>query len=120
MDPPSNAEAFVHRCGRTARIGNKGAAVVLLSPSEESYIDFLSINQRYDKAARLLSPSLSAVMNRGPSRAVKDRGHPVAAEILKILYISVQLRRLARHDPRAVPARSVELWTCPKPAWGPA
>merc|ERR550517_723101 len=46
MDPPSNAEAFVHRCGRTARIGNKGAAVVLLSPSEESYIDFLSINQK--------------------------------------------------------------------------
>ena len=24
VDPPSNAEAFVHRCGRTARIGNKG------------------------------------------------------------------------------------------------
>ena len=34
MDPPSNAEAFVHRCGRTARIGNKGAAVLLLAPSE--------------------------------------------------------------------------------------
>ena len=46
MDPPSNAEAFVHRCGRTARIGNQGAAVLLLYPSEESYIDFLSINQR--------------------------------------------------------------------------
>merc|ERR1719245_1636234 len=46
MDPPSNAEAFVHRCGRTARIGNKGAAVLLLYPSEESYIDFLSLNQR--------------------------------------------------------------------------
>ena len=46
MDPPSNAEAFVHRCGRTARIGNKGAAVLLLAPSEESYIDFLSLNQK--------------------------------------------------------------------------
>ena len=46
MDPPSNAEAFVHRCGRTARIGNKGAAVLLLTPSEESYIDFLNINQK--------------------------------------------------------------------------
>ena len=46
MDPPSNAEAFVHRCGRTARIGNKGAAVLLLYPSEDTYIDFLAINQK--------------------------------------------------------------------------
>ena len=23
FDPPSNAESFVHRCGRTARIGNE-------------------------------------------------------------------------------------------------
>eukprot|EP00092_Neocalanus_flemingeri_P005872 GFUD01006320.1.p1 GENE.GFUD01006320.1~~GFUD01006320.1.p1 ORF type:complete len:593 (-),score=175.05 GFUD01006320.1:58-1836(-) len=46
MDPPSNAEAFVHRCGRTARIGNKGAAVLLVGPSEETYIDFLAINQK--------------------------------------------------------------------------
>merc|ERR1719341_1826182 len=46
VDPPSNAEAFVHRCGRTARIGNKGAAVLLIGPSEETYIDFLSLNQK--------------------------------------------------------------------------
>jgi len=46
MDPPSNAEAFVHRCGRTARKGNKGAAVLLIGPSEETYIDFLAINQK--------------------------------------------------------------------------
>ena len=46
MDPPSNAEAFVHRCGRTARIGNKGASILLLCPNEETYVDFLSINQK--------------------------------------------------------------------------
>jgi len=46
MEPPSNAEAFVHRCGRTARKGNKGAAVLLIGPSEETYIDFLAINQK--------------------------------------------------------------------------
>ena len=28
FDPPSNAEAFVHRCGRTARIGNRGSALL--------------------------------------------------------------------------------------------
>uniref|UniRef100_A0A146WD70 ATP-dependent RNA helicase n=1 Tax=Fundulus heteroclitus TaxID=8078 RepID=A0A146WD70_FUNHE len=45
-DPPSNASAFVHRCGRTARIGNYGNALVFLQPMEETYIDFLSINQK--------------------------------------------------------------------------
>ncbi|KAJ8393984.1 hypothetical protein AAFF_G00055170 [Aldrovandia affinis] len=45
-DPPSSASAFVHRCGRTARIGNQGSAVVFLLPMEESYVNFLSINQK--------------------------------------------------------------------------
>ncbi|XP_077479345.1 ATP-dependent RNA helicase DDX55 [Stigmatopora argus] len=45
-DPPSSASAFVHRCGRTARIGNSGNALVFLSPMEESYVNFLSINQK--------------------------------------------------------------------------
>lgn len=46
FDPPSNAAAFVHRCGRTARIGNKGAALVLLLPNEEAYVQFIDINQK--------------------------------------------------------------------------
>ncbi|KAM9841026.1 ATP-dependent RNA helicase DDX55 isoform 2-T2 [Aulostomus maculatus] len=45
-DPPSSASAFVHRCGRTARIGNFGNALVFLLPMEESYVNFLSINQK--------------------------------------------------------------------------
>lgn len=45
--PPS---AFVHRCGRTARIGNVGHALVFLLPMEESYINFLSINQKVSPA----------------------------------------------------------------------
>ncbi|XP_019711999.1 ATP-dependent RNA helicase DDX55 isoform X3 [Hippocampus comes] len=45
-DPPSSANAFVHRCGRTARIGNHGNALVFLLPMEESYVNFLSINQK--------------------------------------------------------------------------
>ncbi|XP_063067455.1 ATP-dependent RNA helicase DDX55 [Engraulis encrasicolus] len=45
-DPPSSASSFVHRCGRTARIGNHGNALVFLLPMEESYVNFLSINQK--------------------------------------------------------------------------
>lgn len=46
FDPPSSASAFVHRCGRTARIGHFGSALVFLLPMEESYVNFLSINQK--------------------------------------------------------------------------
>ncbi|KAM3600546.1 uncharacterized protein V6R79_024979 [Siganus canaliculatus] len=45
-DPPSSASAFVHRCGRTARIGNLGNALVFLLPMEETYVNFLAINQK--------------------------------------------------------------------------
>ena len=46
FDPPSNAAAFVHRCGRTARIGNRGTALVFLLPNESAYVPFIDINQK--------------------------------------------------------------------------
>lgn len=46
FDPPSNAAAFVHRCGRTARIGNRGTALIFLLPNEEAYVHFIEINQK--------------------------------------------------------------------------
>ena len=49
FDPPSSANAFVHRCGRTARIGNAGSAIVFLLPSEHSYVRFIEINQKVCK-----------------------------------------------------------------------
>jgi len=75
MDPPSNAEAFVHRCGRTARIGNKGAAVLLLGPSEETYIDFLAINQKV-KLKRISAPEDTNNLLSETRKLLKsDRGH---------------------------------------------
>lgn len=46
FDPPSSATAFVHRCGRTARIGRKGSAILFLLPTEDDYVQFLRINQK--------------------------------------------------------------------------
>ncbi|CAD5116769.1 unnamed protein product [Dimorphilus gyrociliatus] len=47
-DPPTSASNFIHRAGRTARIGNYGSSLILLLPSEESYIKFLKINQKVE------------------------------------------------------------------------
>lgn len=46
FDPPSSATCFVHRCGRTARIGNKGSALVMLQPHEDAYVYFINKNQK--------------------------------------------------------------------------
>jgi len=63
FDPPSNAEAFVHRCGRTARSGLKGQALVFLLPNEETYINFIALNQKVE----LKSMELDEVTNETKS-----------------------------------------------------
>uniref|UniRef100_A0A0V0GAM7 ATP-dependent RNA helicase n=1 Tax=Triatoma dimidiata TaxID=72491 RepID=A0A0V0GAM7_TRIDM len=45
-DPPTSVSAFVHRCGRTARIGNVGSALTILMPNEDAYINFIQRNQK--------------------------------------------------------------------------
>lgn len=45
-DAPSNVESFVHRCGRTARMGNIGSALLFLLPNESAYVDFVQLNQK--------------------------------------------------------------------------
>jgi hypothetical protein len=44
-DPPQDPAAFVHRCGRTARLGRDGKALVFLHPAEDSYVNFLEIRK---------------------------------------------------------------------------
>lgn len=41
-DLPQDPAAFIHRSGRTARIGKTGKSVVLLMPNEELYVEYLN------------------------------------------------------------------------------
>lgn len=41
FDAPQDPASFVHRCGRTARSGREGTALVLLDPKEEAFVDFM-------------------------------------------------------------------------------
>ncbi|GAU94252.1 hypothetical protein RvY_06063 [Ramazzottius varieornatus] len=46
-DIPKSAAVYVHRCGRTARIGGKvGRSLLYLLPNEEPYVEFIKRNQQ--------------------------------------------------------------------------
>ncbi|CAM5101130.1 unnamed protein product [Natator depressus] len=72
-DPPSSASAFVHRCGRTARIGHLGSALVFLLPMEESYVNFLSINQKCPMQEMKPLKNVVDVLPKLKSLALADR-----------------------------------------------
>ncbi|XP_078048921.1 putative ATP-dependent RNA helicase DDX55 homolog isoform X2 [Augochlora pura] len=57
-DPPCSASSFVHRCGRTARIGNEGNALIFLLETEDAYVDFIKRNQKVDLKKIHVEPSM--------------------------------------------------------------
>ncbi|XP_068679479.1 ATP-dependent RNA helicase DDX55-like [Montipora foliosa] len=73
FDPPSSANAFVHRCGRTARIGNQGNALLFLLPAEESYVDFISINQKVPLQPFEIEETATDIVPNLRKMAKKDR-----------------------------------------------
>uniref|UniRef100_A0A2P2JDF7 ATP-dependent RNA helicase n=1 Tax=Rhizophora mucronata TaxID=61149 RepID=A0A2P2JDF7_RHIMU len=44
-DPPQDPNVFIHRVGRTARLGRQGTAIAFLLPKEEEYVEFLRIRR---------------------------------------------------------------------------
>lgn len=45
FDPPTNPDFFIHRAGRTGRMGKSGISILFLSKNEEEYIQFLQIKK---------------------------------------------------------------------------
>ncbi|XP_061351225.1 DEAD-box ATP-dependent RNA helicase 18 [Gastrolobium bilobum] len=71
-DPPQDPNVFVHRVGRTARLGKQGHAVVFLLPKEESYVEFLRI-RRVPLQEGSCSDDAPDVVPQIRSAAKKDR-----------------------------------------------
>lgn len=45
FDAPQDPNAFVHRVGRTARMGRSGRALLMLRPKEDAYVHFLHVRK---------------------------------------------------------------------------
>ncbi|CAI9724322.1 ATP-dependent RNA helicase DDX55-like [Octopus vulgaris] len=72
-DPPSSASAFVHRSGRTARIGNTGNSLVLLTPSEDAFIEFIARNQKVPMRQFSKSDNVLPAIDKLKRLSEKDR-----------------------------------------------
>ncbi|GLT78900.1 hypothetical protein SLA2020_504180 [Shorea laevis] len=71
-DPPQDPNVFIHRVGRTARLGRQGSAIVFLLPKEEAYVEFLRL-RRVPLQERKCSDDASDVVPQFRSAARKDR-----------------------------------------------
>ncbi|KAL2897265.1 DEAD-box ATP-dependent RNA helicase 18 [Bienertia sinuspersici] len=71
-DPPQDPNVFIHRVGRTARMGKQGSAVVFLLPKEEAYVEFLRI-RRVPLQERKCSDNAPDIIPQIRSAAKRDR-----------------------------------------------
>ncbi|KAK4489297.1 hypothetical protein RD792_005101 [Penstemon davidsonii] len=71
-DPPQDPNVFVHRVGRTARMGRQGSAIVFLLPKEEAYVEFLRI-RRIPLEERKCSDEAPDIIPEIRAAAIKDR-----------------------------------------------
>ncbi|CAI9724323.1 ATP-dependent RNA helicase DDX55-like [Octopus vulgaris] len=65
--------AFVHRSGRTARIGNTGNSLVLLTPSEDAFIEFIARNQKVPMRQFSKSDNVLPAIDKLKRLSEKDR-----------------------------------------------
>lgn len=77
-DAPQDPAAFVHRCGRTARMGRSGSALAYLTPEELSYVEFQRFRRvplTEDQGLTHNKPTADALRKESESdRAVMEAG----------------------------------------------
>ncbi|CAF2096887.1 unnamed protein product [Rotaria magnacalcarata] len=76
FDPPTTVVQFVHRCGRTARLGRLGNALLMLLPNEEAYVNFL-LNSQKVPLKEMTAADASKIENIVPTvreLATSDKG----------------------------------------------
>ncbi|GER55876.1 dead box ATP-dependent RNA helicase, partial [Striga asiatica] len=71
-DPPQDPTMFVHRVGRTARMGRQGCAIVFLMPQEIEYVEYLR-RKRVPMVERKCTHEAPDIIPQIRSAAKKDR-----------------------------------------------
>lgn len=96
FDPPGEPAEYVHRIGRTARMGRKGKSVLFLLPSEQPYL--LKLKEYNLQISKLDAVKLLDALPgfRPCTGIVYADQHPAANALLRRLEVSVAMDRDAR------------------------
>lgn len=98
FDPPGEAEDYVHRVGRTARLGRAGEAVLFLTPEEIGYLEHLRShgvsNIQSQAAYALVDGALS--MDRSSAGLPLERHHGAFALQKQLMSTVASDKRLTR------------------------
>uniref|UniRef100_A0A6A7FUY0 ATP-dependent RNA helicase n=1 Tax=Hirondellea gigas TaxID=1518452 RepID=A0A6A7FUY0_9CRUS len=92
FDPPSQAESFIHRCGRTARGGLVGSALLLLIPEELQYIKFIELNQKVNLDEMEAPKDVPVLLHKMRRLQLKDRSVMDRATRAYVSYIQFYLK----------------------------
>lgn len=75
VDAPENVQMYIHRVGRTARIQNKGQALLLLDPMEEPVIKGWSSKQLQNKLVqKSINPTKTMLVTQRAAALVAEHG----------------------------------------------
>jgi ATP-dependent RNA helicase DDX31/DBP7 len=80
-DPPADVRDYIHRIGRTARLGKDGQAFIFLLPSEVEYLDLLEdykCSVREQPSIELLQ-ALVPLASKPTMKKLKYQAHEIAA-----------------------------------------
>ena len=101
-EPPQDPDAYIHRVGRTARLGRKGQAIIYLAPYETEYVSFLEV--RKCPVVEFSLPSVeefsktkSAVRNHVQNETLSDRAVVEASESAFLSFIRAYKEHKCRY-----------------------
>ncbi len=104
---PINTEDYVHRVGRTARIGAKGSSLLFLLPSEANFAKELENNNMVNMAELTVDRVLEKLFkNKSGTSQMRGRGKPSATMEEEATRLQMEFENLIVADSRMHEAAS--------------
>ena len=87
FDAPQDPSSYTHRVGRTARNNRDGSCLLLLTPEEDGYVEFLSVKGTPVEEMVLPGAKFPSLFERVRERAVQERELYEKSQLAYVSYV---------------------------------